>query len=160
MLMVVRVFLLLGFASVLLAAGKKRLISLEQKVRPKGRNVKLALDPSAYSYLSIRSDSSIANLSLSPWTYIDSVNPHRFPERILQANCSTSGCLNLYRGDEDLSLEAKPIKYQVLVLYRTLKEKKNKKPGKKAKKKYVFKLGTEEITVGCTCVRPNVIPQE
>ncbi|KAM4712774.1 interleukin 17a/f3 [Anableps anableps] len=165
MLLVRSVFLLLAFAPVLPAASKKREnpVQLGKEIRSKKKTVRLALDPSVNSYLSFRSASNIANLSLSPWTYIDSVNSSRFPEKILQANCSTSGCLNLQGGGEDATLEAKPIKYQVLVLYRILKERKNKKPGKKAKKvrkKYVFMLGTEEITVGCTCVRPSVIPQQ
>ncbi|XP_012707333.2 interleukin-17F-like [Fundulus heteroclitus] len=162
MLLVTRVFLLLGFASVLPAAGKKRLVPLQlgQDISPRGKTVKLVLDPSVNSYLSFRSASNVADLSLSPWTYIDSFNSSRLPERISQANCSTSGCLNIHGGGEDLTLEAKPIKYQVLVLYRSRKERKNKKAGKKAKKKYVFLLGTEEITVGCTCVRPSVVPQQ
>ncbi|MEQ2314877.1 hypothetical protein AMECASPLE_016453 [Ameca splendens] len=162
MLLVTRVFLLLSFASVLPAASKKRLVSVQlgKELRPRRQTVKLTLNPSVNSYLSFRSASNIGNLSLSPWTYIDSFNPFRLPEKILQANCSTTGCLNLQDGGEDATLEAKPIKYQVLVLYRTRKERKNKKPVKKAKKKYVFMLGTEEITVGCTCVRPSVIPQQ
>lgn len=163
MLLGTRIFLLLGFTSVLPTASKRRMLSVQlgQEIRPGRKTVKLALDPSVNSYLSFRSPSNIANLSLSPWTYIDSINSSRLPEKILQANCSTSGCLNIQGGGEDATLEAKPIKYQVLVLYRTLKERKNKKPGKKAKKnKYVLMLGTEEITVGCTCVRPRVIPQD
>ncbi|XP_008396384.1 interleukin 17a/f3 [Poecilia reticulata] len=156
-MLLTRVFLLLGFVSVIPVASKTQIISV-QELRPRGKTMQLALDSSVKSYLSHSSASNIANLSLSPWTYIDTYNSSRLPQKILQANCSTSGCLNLQGRGEDASLEAKPIKYQVLVLYRTLKKKNNKK-GKK-KNKYIFMLGTEEITVGCTCVRPTVIPQE
>ncbi|MEQ2248465.1 hypothetical protein ILYODFUR_019379 [Ilyodon furcidens] len=123
MLLVTRVFLLLGFASVLPAASKKRVVSVQlgKELRPRRQTVKLTLDPSVNSYLSLRSASNIGNLSLSPWTYIDSFNPFRLPKKILQANCSTSGCLNLQDGGEDATLEAKPIKYQVLVLYRVIR---------------------------------------
>ncbi|XP_014829438.1 PREDICTED: interleukin-17F-like [Poecilia mexicana] len=156
-MLLTRVFLLLGFVSVIPVASKKRIISV-QELRPRSKTMKLVLDSSVKSYLSHSYASNIANLSLSPWTYIDTYNSSRLPQKILQANCSTSGCLNLQGRGEDATLEAKPIKYEVLVLYRTLKKKNNKK-GKK-QNKYIFMLGTEEITVGCTCVRPTVIPQE
>ncbi|XP_032441388.1 interleukin 17a/f3 [Xiphophorus hellerii] len=157
-MLLTRAFLLLGFVSVIPVASKKRIISVQQ-IRPRSKTMQLALDPSVKSYLSHTSASNIANLSLSPWTYIDSFNSSRLPQKILQANCSTFGCLNLQGRGEDATLQVKPIKYQVLVLYRTLKKRKNNKKGKK-QNKYIFMLGTEEITVGCTCVRPTVIPQE
>ncbi|XP_054900077.1 interleukin 17a/f3 isoform X2 [Poeciliopsis prolifica] len=141
------VFLLLGFVWVIPVASKNRIISVQQ-LSPRGKTLQLALDSSVKSYLSHSSASNIANLSLSPWTYM-----------ILQANCSTSSCLNLQGRGDDATLQVKPIKYQVLVLYRALKKRKINKKGKK-KNKYIFMLGTEEITVGCTCVRPTVIPQE
>ncbi|XP_054900076.1 interleukin 17a/f3 isoform X1 [Poeciliopsis prolifica] len=152
------VFLLLGFVWVIPVASKNRIISVQQ-LSPRGKTLQLALDSSVKSYLSHSSASNIANLSLSPWTYIDSFNSSRLPQRILQANCSTSSCLNLQGRGDDATLQVKPIKYQVLVLYRALKKRKINKKGKK-KNKYIFMLGTEEITVGCTCVRPTVIPQE
>ncbi|XP_023203656.1 interleukin-17F-like [Xiphophorus maculatus] len=157
-MLLTRAFLLLGFVSVIPVASKKRIISVQQ-IRPRSKTMQLALDPSVKSYLSHTSASNIANLSLSPWTYIDSYNSSRLPQKILQANCSTFGCLNLQGRGEDATLQVKPIKYQVLVLYRTLKKRNNNKKGKK-QNKYIFMLGTEEITVGCTCVRPTVIPQE
>ncbi|XP_014883873.1 interleukin 17a/f3 [Poecilia latipinna] len=156
-MLLTRIFLLLGFVSVIPVASKKRIISV-QELSPRGKTMQLVLDSSVKSYPSHSYASNIANLSLSPWTYIDTYNSSRLPQKILQANCSTSGCLNLQGRGEDATLEAKPIKYQVLVLYRTLKKKNNNK-GKK-QNKYIFMLGTEEITVGCTCVRPTVIPQE
>uniref|UniRef100_A0A3B5LSY4 Interleukin 17a/f3 n=1 Tax=Xiphophorus couchianus TaxID=32473 RepID=A0A3B5LSY4_9TELE len=158
LLQLTRAFLLLGFVSVIPVASKKRIISVHQ-IRPRSKTMQLALDPSVKSYLSHTSASNIANLSLSPWTYIDSYNSSRLPQKILQANCSTFGCLNLQGRGEDATLQVKPIKYQVLVLYRVEEKQNNNKKGKK-QNKYIFMLGTEEITVGCTCVRPTVIPQE
>uniref|UniRef100_A0A3Q0T8X6 Interleukin 17a/f3 n=1 Tax=Amphilophus citrinellus TaxID=61819 RepID=A0A3Q0T8X6_AMPCI len=122
-----------------------------------GNSVRLVLDPSVLPQLTRKSLSSIANMSLSPWTYSDSFVPNRLPRRISNAQCLTTGCLSLHGGGEDRALEARPIKYEVLVLHRVLKP--SNKKGRKARKQYVFRLGTEVITAGCTCVRPTVIPQ-
>uniref|UniRef100_A0A8D2ZNY1 Interleukin-17F-like n=1 Tax=Scophthalmus maximus TaxID=52904 RepID=A0A8D2ZNY1_SCOMX len=119
---------------------------------PKGKPVRLVLDPSARPEISAFA-SAVANMSLSPWTYRDSCVESRLPRRISHAQCLTSGCLSLQGGGEDASLEAKPIHYQVLVLHR-----RNKRRGRKARQRYDFRLGTEVITVGCTCVRPSVVP--
>ncbi|XP_017287889.1 interleukin 17a/f3 [Kryptolebias marmoratus] len=154
MLLVMRVLLLLGLVS-LLNARRSRTVSV-QGGGLRGRAVRLVLDHSVKSYLYIQSASSLANTSLSPWTYTNSIDLSRFPERISQAKCQTSGCLGL-QGNEDLTLQAKPIKYQVLVLRRVPRKTAAKKRGKK---KYDYVLGTEVITVGCTCVRPGVVPQQ
>uniref|UniRef100_A0A3Q2X026 Interleukin-17F-like n=1 Tax=Haplochromis burtoni TaxID=8153 RepID=A0A3Q2X026_HAPBU len=95
-----------------------------------------------FSDPSVRSDSSVDS---------------RLPKHISNAQCLTTGCLSPQGGGEDRGLEAKPIKYEVLVLHRVLKP--SKKKGRKARKQYIFTLGTEVITAGCTCVRPTVIPQ-
>lgn len=73
-----RIFILLGFTSVLPTASKRRMLSVElvQAIRPGRKTMKLALDPSVNSYLSFRSSSNIANLSLSPWTYMWENNTH------------------------------------------------------------------------------------
>ncbi|KAK1888997.1 Interleukin-17F [Dissostichus eleginoides] len=105
------------------------------------------------------SDSSIANMSLSPWTYRDSCVPSRWPRRISHAQCLTSGCLSLEGGGEDAALEARPIYYQVLVLHKILRQVHNHNAGGRKRRQFDFRLGTEVITVGCTCVRPSVIPQ-
>ncbi|XP_041832200.1 interleukin 17a/f3 isoform X2 [Melanotaenia boesemani] len=126
--------------------------------RSRGANVKLVLDTSILPDLSRKSVSDIANMSLSPWIYRDSCDASRLPRRISQAHCLTSGCLSPLGGQEDLTLEVKPIQYQILVLHRVPKQ--IKKTGKRTKKKYEFVLGTEVVTVGCTCVRPAIIPQQ
>ncbi|XP_037542007.1 interleukin 17a/f3 [Nematolebias whitei] len=155
MLLVLRVFLFLGLVSLLSASKRSREVSV-QGTGPRGRTVRLVLDPSVKSYLYSQSALNLANASLSPWIYTNSMNASRFPERISQAKCQTSGCLSLQGVEEDLTLEAKPIKYQVLVLHRVPWQTALKKGGKK---KYEYVLGTEVITVGCTCVRPSVVPQ-
>ncbi|XP_041815146.1 interleukin 17a/f3 [Chelmon rostratus] len=125
----------------------------------RGRTVRLLLDPSVRQIASTPA-STIANMSLSPWTYRESCVASRLPRRIAHAQCLTSGCLSLQGGGEDAALVAKPINYQVLVLHRVPRQSHNNKRGRKARNKYDFRLGTEVITVGCTCVRPSVIPQQ
>uniref|UniRef100_A0AAY5KWS6 Interleukin-17F-like n=1 Tax=Esox lucius TaxID=8010 RepID=A0AAY5KWS6_ESOLU len=97
--------------------------------------------------------SSVANRSLSPWTFRNSHVKNRFPEYIAQAQCQMSGCLTP-DGREDLSMESKPILYQILVLHR---KKGNVKKNRKGKR-YFYTLKTEIVTVGCTCVRPIQLP--
>ncbi|XP_013882747.1 interleukin 17a/f3 [Austrofundulus limnaeus] len=154
MRLVRRVFLLLGLVSLLDATKKTRGVSV-QGPGLRGRTVRLILDTSVKSYN--KAASNLADMSLSPWTYINSINASRFPKRISQAKCQTSGCVNLRGREEDLTLEAKPIKYQVLVLHRVPRQTSLKNGGKKA---YDYVLGTEVVTVGCTCVRPSVVPQQ
>lgn len=43
---------------------------------------------------------------------------------------------------------------------RVPKQRLNTKGGRKARKTYDFRLGTKMISVGCTCVRPSVLPQQ
>ncbi|XP_041661919.1 interleukin 17a/f3 [Cheilinus undulatus] len=132
-----------------------------QKVRtsPGSKTMRLVLDPSVMSHIPTVSASAVANLSLSPWTYRDSYDPSRLPARIFHAHCLTSGCLSLQGDGEDLALIAKPICYQVPVLYRVERNRSNKKEGTKTRRRYVFRLGTEKVVVGCTCVRPSVVQQ-
>lgn len=47
-------------------------------------------------------------------SYVES----RLPARISQAQCLTSGCLSLQGSEEDATLVAVPIQYQVLVLHK------------------------------------------
>ncbi|XP_010881432.1 interleukin 17a/f3 [Esox lucius] len=108
--------------------------------------------------------SSVANRSLSPWTFRNSHVKNRFPEYIAQAQCQMSGCLTP-DGREDLSMESKPILYQILVLHRVEKDDGRKEKRKKGNvkknrkgKRYFYTLKTEIVTVGCTCVRPIQLP--
>nr|AJF46593.1 interleukin-17A/F3 [Oncorhynchus mykiss] len=104
-----------------------------------------------------------ATRSLSPWTYSDTYDETRVPQHISQAQCQRSGCLTP-GGEEDMGLESKPILYQTLVLRRVQGEKgssggRRRKKGRK-NKGYFYKLDSESVNVGCTCVRPSIFPQK
>uniref|UniRef100_A0A667ZEN8 Uncharacterized protein n=1 Tax=Myripristis murdjan TaxID=586833 RepID=A0A667ZEN8_9TELE len=119
------------------------------------------MDNTLQSHIGSMSASRTANMSLSPWTYRSSCVASRFPQRISYAQCLTSGCVSPHGEGEDMALEAKPIYYQVLVLHRSItnfsvpyhREKIHGWNKNKQRKKYAFRLATETITVGCTCVR-------
>ncbi|XP_061742525.1 interleukin-17F-like [Nerophis ophidion] len=122
---------------------------------PDRTTVRLLLDPLLRHMTSAHQD-HLANVSLSPWTYRESNVAWRLPRVLSNARCLTSGCLGQPGGGEDAALQVRPIEYQVLVLHRVTRQKKKKKNLSKKKKKntkYEFRLGTETITVGCTCVR-------
>ncbi|XP_028253312.1 interleukin 17a/f3 [Parambassis ranga] len=155
MLLVFRALLVLVLAS-LMDAQKTQTASVKLGTRPKGKTVRLVLDSSLLPHFASTSASANSNMSLSPWTYIESDVISRLPRKISQAQCLTKHCLSLQGEGEDAALDAKPITYQVLVLHRVMRQ----KAKKKAKNKYDFRLGTEMITVGCTCVRPSIIPQQ
>ncbi|XP_068433659.1 interleukin 17a/f3 [Clinocottus analis] len=122
--------------------------------QPMGTSVRLVLDPSVTPQIG-SATAAVANMSLSPWTYRESRVESRLPRQIFHAVCLSSGCLSLQGGGENLALQAKPIYHQVLVLHRISKQ----RPGPKRRKRYSFRLGTEVISVGCTCVRPGVVLQ-
>ncbi|XP_063758644.1 interleukin 17a/f3 [Eleginops maclovinus] len=161
MLLVLRALLLLGLASMLHAARKGQSVSLNlgNGARRKANTVRLVMDPSVQTQHISASSATIANMSLSPWKYIDSCVPSRLPRRISHAQCLTSGCMSLEGGGEDAALEAKPIYYQILVLHKIPRQVHNRKGGRKTKQ-FDLRLETEVIPVGCTCVRPSVIPQK
>ncbi|KAF1376314.1 hypothetical protein PFLUV_G00210220 [Perca fluviatilis] len=161
MLLGLRALLVLGLVTLLHATRKGNAVSLKlgHGSRLKGQTVRLVLDPSMQPQIASTSASTIANMSLSPWTYRDSCEESRLPRRISHAKCLTSGCLSLQGGGEDAGLEAKPIYYQVLVLHRVPRKRYSKKAGRMRMNQYDFRLGTEVISVGCTCVRPSVVPQ-
>ncbi|XP_023270984.1 interleukin-17F-like [Seriola lalandi dorsalis] len=160
MLLLLRAVLVLGLAASVHTTRKRHAISvkLEKGTGTKEKVVRLVLDPSVQPQIVSMSALSIANMSLSPWTYRDSYDASRWPQRISHAQCQTSGCLSLQGEGEDSSLDAQPIYYQVLVLHRVPRQRQNNKGGRKGKK-YEYRLGMEVITVGCTCVRPSVVPQ-
>ncbi|XP_045917280.1 interleukin 17a/f3, partial [Micropterus dolomieu] len=159
---VLRFLLVLGLATLLDATRENQAVSVrfKQGTRLKGKTVRLVLDPSVQTQINSMSSSNIPNMSISPWTYRDTCEANRLPRQISEAHCLTSGCLSPQGGGEDAGLEAKPIYYQVLVLHRVPKQRLNTKGGRKARKTYDFRLGTKMISVGCTCVRPSVLPQQ
>ncbi|XP_030626796.1 interleukin 17a/f3 [Chanos chanos] len=128
-------------------SAKKRGDKWPTSPKSSRKKVKLVLDPSLISSPSPLSPSP--NMSLSPWTYEYTYDESRFPSRIYEARCGKTGCLTT-DGFEDLGLQSEPILYQILVLKRV-----KPKRGKKA----FYRLESKTIKVGCTCVRPRVIPQ-
>ncbi|XP_030260605.1 interleukin 17a/f3 [Sparus aurata] len=160
MALVFRALLVLGLATLLHATRGGHVVSvrLARGTELKGRTVRLHLDPSVQTHIGSTSTSDIANMSLTPWTYRESCEPSRLPQKMSHAQCLTSGCLSLQGGGEDAALQARPIYYQALVLHRV--QKPSKRGGRKLRRRYSFLLGTERITVGCTCVRPSVITQQ
>ncbi|XP_058469937.1 interleukin 17a/f3 [Solea solea] len=158
MLLLLRAVLLLGLVALLHADRNGKIVSVKlgQGIRRRSKTVRLKLDASVHPQTF---HSPIASMSVTPWTYRDSLMESRVPQRISHAQCLTSGCLSLHGEGEDSVLQAKPIQYQTLVLHRVPRRRRNMRKGSKAKRKYDFRLGTEVITVGCTCVRPSVLSQ-
>lgn len=70
---------------------------------------------------------------------------------LAEARCLLHGCLDS-EGQEDLSLESKPIMRQVLLLRKVVSEKEGHS--------YQFRLESRLVAVGCTCIRPVVLHQQ
>ncbi|XP_036942406.1 interleukin 17a/f3 [Acanthopagrus latus] len=160
MALVFRALLVLGLATLLHAGRRGQTISVKlgRGTGLRGRTVRLHLDPSVQTQISSTTNSDIADMSLTPWTYRESCEPARLPQQISHAQCLTSGCLSLQGGAEDAALEAQPIYYQALVLHRV--QRLSERGGRKLRRSYSFRLKTERIPVGCTCVRPSVVLQQ
>ncbi|KAJ8341837.1 hypothetical protein SKAU_G00341280 [Synaphobranchus kaupii] len=109
--------------------------------------VDLLLDPTSMSS-SVPLHQIGAN-SLSPWKISFTHDKNCFPPYIAEATCLLKGCLNA-EGQEVMDFESKPIFHQILVLRRVEMD----------QQKYAYKLETKTISVGCTCVRPNVMQQK
>ncbi|KAF3686169.1 Interleukin-17F [Channa argus] len=116
-----------------------------------GDTVPLQLNPRAL--LAPRTIRPLENASISPWTYNVSHDDSLFPPVLSEARCLLQGCLNS-DGQEDLSLESRPIMHQVLVLRRV------RPAGAGAGHNYHYRLESRVIAVGCTCVRPNILHQK
>lgn len=71
---------------------------------------------------------------------------------LAEARCLFQGCLDS-EGQEDLSLESKPIMRQVLLLRKVSSE-------EGAGHSYHFRLESRLVAVGCTCIRPVVLHQQ
>ncbi|CAJ1049951.1 interleukin 17a/f1 [Xyrichtys novacula] len=112
------------------------------------KTVPLQLDPSTFTHASnIR---SLQNVSISPWTYNTTHDDSMYPPTLSEARCSLKGCLDS-EGQEDQSLQSRPIMHQVLVLRRV------RSPG--SGDSYHYRLESRLIAVGCTCIRPIITPQ-
>ncbi|XP_040285778.1 interleukin-17F-like [Bufo bufo] len=82
--------------------------------------------------------------SLSPWEYSLNSDPNRFPFVIAEANCLTFTCADA-NGNENPALISYPIQQEVMVLCREQKG-----------CSFSYRLETEVVTLGCTCVKPVV----
>ncbi|MFT7812990.1 interleukin-17F-like [Arapaima gigas] len=121
-------------------------IQHEVEATPMMESVNLLLNTSAMSTTVQVAD--LSHRSLSPWTYNTIHDESLYPPFIAEARCLLTGCRNS-ASKEVMDLESRPIFHQVLVLRRV----------RGNGEKYVYKLETRSIAVGCTCVRPNVIEQ-
>ncbi|KAM3625797.1 uncharacterized protein V6R79_017724 [Siganus canaliculatus] len=108
--------------------------------------VPLKLDPSSLAPLG--NFRSLESSSISPWTYNVTHGDYPFP--VVEAHCLHKRCL----ADDD-NLESRPIKRHVMLLRRVRSEEAESEAGPS----YHYELETRLIAVGCTCVRPLVIPQ-
>ncbi|XP_022606149.1 interleukin-17F-like [Seriola dumerili] len=111
--------------------------------------VPLQLD--ANSLVPSRNIRPLENDSISPWTYNVSHDDSLYPSVLSEAHCLLQGCLDS-EGQEDRSLESRPIMHQVLVLRRV-------RPAG-AGQNYHYRLESRLMAVGCTCVRPIVTQQQ
>ncbi|KAG7244253.1 hypothetical protein INR49_004391, partial [Caranx melampygus] len=110
MLLLLRSMLALGLVTLVHSTRKVQSVSAksERGTGVKDKMVRLVLHPSMVPQITSMSPSSVANMSLSPWTYRDSYVESRLPQKISNAECQTTGCLSLQGDGEDISLEAKP----------------------------------------------------
>nr|UBR18738.1 interleukin 17A/F1 [Lateolabrax maculatus] len=115
--------------------------------------VPLQLDPNAL--VPSRHIRPLQNASISPWTHNISHDDSLFPPTLSEARCLLHGCLDS-EGQEDLSLESRPIMHQVLLLRRVRSAGAESGPGHS----YHYRLESRLIAVGCTCVRPIIQHQQ
>ncbi|XP_039766020.1 interleukin-17A [Ornithorhynchus anatinus] len=87
---------------------------------------------------------SVNKRSTSPWEYYLNEDPNRFPSKILEAKCSTTGCLDAQKK-EDPHMNSLPIQQEILVLRRETQSCPTS-----------FRMEKILVSVGCTCVTPNI----
>ncbi|KAM7015986.1 interleukin 17a/f1 [Tautogolabrus adspersus] len=115
--------------------------------------VPLQLDHNTFSH--IRNIRPLHNASISPWTYNISRDDSLYPPVLSEARCLLQGCLDS-EGQEDLSLESRPIMHHVLLLRRV----RSAGAESGSDDSYHFRLESRLIAVGCTCVRPIIKIQQ
>ncbi|XP_062324060.1 interleukin 17a/f3 [Osmerus eperlanus] len=153
--MTCRVLLALG----LVMPGLADKTELQKKRYKPVKGVKLTLDSSLMK-TSPDVVSHLNNKALSPWKYRHMYDEDRIPQRLSQAECLSSYCKFPNRG-EDLGFESKPISYQTLVLRRIPSPGRRRgNKGRTTREDHVFRLESEIVTVGCTCVVPSIIQQD
>ncbi|XP_077149209.1 interleukin-17F-like [Ranitomeya variabilis] len=106
--------------------------------------VDTSLIDSSYMDSSVQME-DIHTRSLSPWEYSLNTDPNRFPFVIAEADCLTFACVDA-DGHESPDLISFPIQQEVMVLRREQKG-----------CMFSYRLETEVVTLGCTCVTPTTI---
>ncbi|TWW67566.1 Interleukin-17A [Takifugu flavidus] len=124
----------------------KRSVKANKKSPAVMETVPLQLDPK--NLVVTHNIRPLENVSISPWTYNISRDTSLFPP-LAEARCLFRGCLDS-EGQEDQSLESKPIMRQVLLLRKVSSE-------EGAGHSYHFRLESRLVAVGCTCIRPVVL---
>ncbi|KAM3932672.1 interleukin-17A-like [Leptodactylus fuscus] len=134
MILVSLLFLILG-----VSYGKKCLFPKELMST---QNLKINLDSSDTEFINVAQD-NVRLRSLSPWSYRLDEDENRHPRVIAEAICSHDWCLDS-DGKKDLSKHSVPITQNMLVLRREV-----------TNCQQSFRLEQQQVTVGCTCVRPH-----
>uniref|UniRef100_A0A673ITI7 Interleukin 17a/f1 n=1 Tax=Sinocyclocheilus rhinocerous TaxID=307959 RepID=A0A673ITI7_9TELE len=81
---------------------------------------------------------NIHNRSLSAWTWIPKISPHRIPQVNFEAQCNSEYCT--FPSGMDTRLNSLPIYQDILVLKQDKEDRK------------CFRATFERVIVGCTCV--------
>ncbi|CAN9506557.1 unnamed protein product [Ophioblennius macclurei] len=114
---------------------------------------------------------ALQNMSISPWIYSTTFEDSLDPPHLSEARCLLRGCLNM-TGQEDQNLESRPIMRQVQLLRRVRMPAKDSAHNSNQDSaqdsvqdsaqdsargfRYLYRLETRLVAVGCTCVRPPV----
>ncbi|KAE8605433.1 hypothetical protein XENTR_v10015134 [Xenopus tropicalis] len=108
------------------------------------QNIKLSLNFSSTGQENPRSGETHMR-SISPWNYSINMDKNRFPSVINEAVCVHNGCLDA-EGNVDISLRSAPIQQTILVLRREVRGCSTS-----------FWLEKQTVTVGCTCIRKEIL---
>uniref|UniRef100_A0A803JD60 Interleukin-17F n=1 Tax=Xenopus tropicalis TaxID=8364 RepID=A0A803JD60_XENTR len=112
---------------------------------PRSINLDISIIDTSYMH-SLVAIPGIESRSLAPWHYRLDVDPDRYPFVIAEATCLGSVCMDS-NGKKNPGLVSLPIQQEVLVLRREQRD-----------CRYVYRLETQRVTLGCTCARPLTLP--
>ncbi|XP_053316463.1 interleukin-17A-like [Spea bombifrons] len=111
-----------------------------KRIRRFPRRMSVNISDTDNDYLSSLQE-DVQSSFLAPWDYSLNMDPNRFPSVISEANCLTLVCVDS-DGKENPDLGAHPIHRDILVLRRDERD-----------CDYTYRLETQTVAVGCTCVR-------
>ncbi|XP_056138582.1 interleukin-17C [Lampris incognitus] len=98
-----------------------------------------------------RHAADISSRSLSPWRYIYETKEDRFPRTLAVAQCLCKGCIISREKSpraESMDYNSVPLKQSRVVLRKELCE---------DGKKYRLVPVSEDVAIGCTCVRAKIL---